>query len=95
MISDFQGERQRVAHQISDALVFGWPALKNDVGMPSSQTPHHTAMVPPSRTDDIFPFHMPHVLELHCTYPPVCTQSCWLALHGGVHLEAEKVKGFL
>jgi len=27
MIFDFQGERQRVAHQMSDALVFGWPAM--------------------------------------------------------------------
>ena len=49
MISDFQGERQRVAYQISDALVFGWPTLKNGVGMPSIKrltTPpshHHRA----------------------------------------------------
>ena len=27
MIFDFRGERQRVAHQMSDALVFGWPAM--------------------------------------------------------------------
>ena len=27
MIFDFQGERQRVAHQMSDALVFVWPAM--------------------------------------------------------------------
>jgi hypothetical protein len=27
MIFDFQGERQRVAHQMSDALVCGWRAL--------------------------------------------------------------------
>ena len=27
MIFDFQGERQRVAHQMSDALAFGWRAL--------------------------------------------------------------------
>ena len=27
MIFDFQGKRQRVAHRMSDALVFGWRAL--------------------------------------------------------------------
>ena len=38
MIFDFQGERQRVAHQMSDALVFGWRALsrvRQDPARPS------------------------------------------------------------
>jgi hypothetical protein len=44
MIFDFHGERQRVAHQMSDALVFGWPVLsrvrEDPTCPPSNALPH-------------------------------------------------------
>jgi hypothetical protein len=44
MIFDFQGECQRVAHQMSDALVFGWPVLSRvreaPTCPPSNALPH-------------------------------------------------------